>query len=107
MLEVVVPKLPLSYLDMGGSLVSSMPSVDRHDRGTSWVHRVTTTMGGGWNFSFGVTRVLGVYRPGYLYLLARLWLNVGPIIPTGAHTAITPAEIPVPGGGYSPLRIRL
>ena len=29
--------------------VSSMPSVDLHDRGTFWVHRVATTMGG-WNW---------------------------------------------------------
>ena len=49
MLGVVIPELPLSYLDKGGSLVSSMPSVDRHDRGTFWVHKVTTTMGG-WNW---------------------------------------------------------
>ena len=49
MLEVVIPKLPLSYLNMGGSLVGSMPSVDRRDRGTFWVHGVTTTMGG-WNW---------------------------------------------------------
>ena len=29
--------------------MSSMPSVDRRDRGTFWVERVTTTMGG-WNW---------------------------------------------------------